>query len=72
MLRDRRCAPAVKGGQSGHAPSQLDVVSRRHASDTGEPPQGVDFYNTWGIPYDLFWIHTLDPNFDPLFMPTRP
>jgi hypothetical protein len=33
-----------------------------------DPPQGVDFYNTWGIPYDLFWIHTLDPSFDPQFI----
>lgn len=28
-------------------------------------PEGeVDFYNTWGIAYDLFWIHKLNPGFD--------
>jgi hypothetical protein len=34
-----------------------------------DPPHGVDFYNTWGIPYELFWIHTLDPTFDSPFIP---
>jgi hypothetical protein len=27
-------------------------------------PRGVDFYNAWGITYDLFWIHLLQPEFD--------
>ena len=31
-------------------------------------PNGVDFYNTWGIPYDLFWIHAVDPTFEPDFI----
>jgi hypothetical protein len=33
-----------------------------------DPPNGVDFYNTWGIPYDLFWIHFVDPTFAPDFI----
>jgi len=33
-----------------------------------DPPHGVDFYNTWGIPYDLFWIHTVDPSFESQFI----
>jgi hypothetical protein len=33
-----------------------------------DPPHGVDFYNTWGIPYDLFWIRTLAPDFEPQFI----
>jgi hypothetical protein len=31
-------------------------------------PNGVDFYNAWGITYDLFWIHTVDPAFAPDFI----
>jgi hypothetical protein len=31
-------------------------------------PRGVDFYNTWGITYDLFWIHTVDPDFESDFV----
>jgi len=31
-------------------------------------PHGVDFYNAWGITYDLFWIHTVDPAFEPDFI----
>lgn len=30
-----------------------------------DPPHGVDFYNTWGITYELFWIHRVDPGFEP-------
>jgi len=33
-------------------------------------PHGVDFYNTWGISYDLFWIHAVDPDFEPQFIVT--
>jgi hypothetical protein len=31
-------------------------------------PHGVDFYNAWGITYDLFWIHAVDPAFEPDFI----
>ncbi len=31
-------------------------------------PHGVDFYNTWGITYDLFWIHKVDPAFEADFI----
>jgi hypothetical protein len=27
-------------------------------------PEGVDFYNTWGISYELFWLTLVDPAFD--------
>ncbi|QPB22385.1 DUF2264 domain-containing protein [Rhizobium sp. 007] len=27
-------------------------------------PNGVDFYNTWGIPYSLYWIDRISPEFD--------
>jgi hypothetical protein len=30
----------------------------------------VDFYNTWGITYELFWIHTIDPTFETEFIRT--
>jgi len=29
-----------------------------------DPPLGVDFYNTWGMSYELFWISYIDPQFD--------
>jgi hypothetical protein len=29
-----------------------------------DPPNGVDFYNTWAISYELFWINELAPDFD--------
>ena len=29
-----------------------------------DPPNGVDFYNTWAISYELFWINQLAPHFD--------
>jgi hypothetical protein len=31
-------------------------------------PEGVDYYNAWGITYDIFWIHLLYPNFDRSFI----
>lgn len=33
-------------------------------------PDGVDYYNTWGITYDIFWIHLLQPQFDKNFILT--
>ena len=29
-----------------------------------DKPHGVDYYNAWGITYDLLWIHLLRPDFD--------
>jgi len=31
-------------------------------------PHGVDFYNAWSITYDLFWVHAVDPAFEPDFI----
>jgi hypothetical protein len=31
-------------------------------------PVRVDFYNVWGITYDLFWLAQLDPSFDTDFI----
>lgn len=33
-----------------------------------DKPHGVDFYNTWGITYDLLWIHMLEADFDRAFI----
>jgi hypothetical protein len=33
-----------------------------------DPPHGTDFYNTWGIPYELFWIHQVDASFETDFI----
>jgi hypothetical protein len=32
------------------------------------PTGRVDFYNAWGISYDLFWIHLMRPDFDRAFL----
>jgi hypothetical protein len=29
-----------------------------------DPPKGADFYNAWGVSYELFWITLIDPQFD--------
>lgn len=31
-------------------------------------PEGVDYYNAWGISYDLFWIHLMNGRFDGDFL----
>lgn len=33
-----------------------------------DDPGVVDYYNAWGIDYELFWIDRLDPTFDPDFI----
>jgi hypothetical protein len=33
-----------------------------------DPPLSVDFYNTWGMPYELYWIASIDPKFDSDFI----
>jgi hypothetical protein len=46
---------------------------RKYHLDQGwfyDRPHGVDFYNVWGISYDLFWIHIVDPGFEPDFIVT--
>jgi len=34
------------------------------------PAGQVDYYNTWGISYELYWIHMLDPRIDAAFIDT--
>jgi hypothetical protein len=44
---------------------------RRYYLESGwffDVPHGVDFYNTWTISYELFWIHTINPDFEPDFL----
>ncbi len=33
-----------------------------------DTPHGVDFYNAWGITYDMFWLSLLDPDLDAAFI----
>jgi hypothetical protein len=33
-----------------------------------DPPNGVDFYNTWGITYELFWFTQIDSTFETDFI----
>jgi len=58
-----------------------DLLERAHAIFAGyqqfylangwfyDRPHGVDFYNVWGITYDLAWIQWVDPGFAPDFIP---
>jgi hypothetical protein len=32
------------------------------------PTGEIDYYNAWGIPYELYWIHLMDPHIDAAFM----
>jgi hypothetical protein len=32
------------------------------------PTGKVDYYNAWGISYDLYWIHLMDPSLDSAFI----
>lgn len=32
------------------------------------PNGNVDYYNAWGIPYDIYWLHLFDPSFDHEFI----
>lgn len=35
-------------------------------------PRGeIDFYNTWGIAYDLYWLHKLNPSLQPGVLQAR-
>ncbi len=31
-------------------------------------PEGIDYYNAWGMTYDLFWINLIAPKFDTSFI----
>ncbi|NYE62157.1 hypothetical protein FHW58_003372 [Duganella sp. 1224] len=33
-----------------------------------DAPEGIDYYNAWGISYDLQWIQWLAPDYDPGFI----
>jgi hypothetical protein len=33
-----------------------------------DPPNGFDFFNSWGIHYALFWLDQMDAGFDPAFV----
>lgn len=34
----------------------------------GQNDRAVDYYNAWGITYDLFWLHLVKPDFDGEFI----
>lgn len=60
------CALSALGCQDARREPRYDQFKQDYL-DHGwffDRPRGVDFYNTWGITYDLFWIHLLQPEFD--------
>jgi hypothetical protein len=65
-----------------HAPLHAPDLARAHSEfaayrqfyrESGwffDYPNGVDFYNAWGITYELFWINQVDPTFEANFVTT--
>jgi hypothetical protein len=33
-----------------------------------DPPNGIDYYNAWGVHYALYWLRRIDPHFEPAFV----
>jgi hypothetical protein len=59
-------ALAALGYDSARADPRYDQFKANYL-DHGwyyDRPHGVDYYNAWGITYDLLWIHLLRPDFD--------
>ena len=62
-------AGRTSGAELPSAPNYL-AFKKNYLGDGwfSDPPHGVDFYNTWGMSYELFWITRVDPGFDPEFI----
>lgn len=44
---------------------------KQHYREAGwfhDPPNGIDYYNAWGITYALFWIDQINPSLDHVFI----
>jgi len=64
-------APTTDGHLIERAHASFESYKRRYYAQSGwfvDGSNGIDFYNTWGITYELFWIHRLDPAFDEAFI----
>jgi hypothetical protein len=64
-------SPEGASQQLLHSAHERFADYKRYYLDYGwfyDRPHGVDFYNTWSITYDLFWVHAVDPTFEPDFI----
>jgi hypothetical protein len=63
-------APADDAELTARAHREFDKYKRFY-SETGwflDGSDGIDFYNTWGITYELFWLHQIASDFEPEFI----
>jgi len=63
-------APANNAELTARAHRDFEKYKRFY-SESGwfvDGSDGVDFYNTWGITYELFWIHEIASDFEPEFI----
>jgi len=63
-------APANNAELTARAHRDFEKYKRFY-SESGwfvDGSDGIDFYNTWGITYELFWIHEIASDFDPEFI----
>jgi hypothetical protein len=63
----RSLGAGVDGAGTDAAASPNYLQFKRNYLGNGwfsDPPNGTDFYNTWGMSYELFWIGFIDPQFD--------
>ena len=63
-----RSLGATAGGGAAELPSITNYARFKHSylgnGWFSDPPQGADFYNTWGMSYELLWISLIEPQFD--------
>jgi hypothetical protein len=63
-------APADGAELTARAHREFEKYKRFY-SESGwfvDGTDGVDFYNTWGITYELFWFNQIAPDFEPQFI----
>jgi hypothetical protein len=60
-----KCEQTVPYHPSGYDQFKQDYLESGWFFDR---PEGVDYYNAWGITYDIFWLHILRPDFDRSFV----
>jgi hypothetical protein len=64
-------APTQGGDLIGRAHASFESYRARYYTESGwfvDGSNGIDFYNAWGITYELYWIHRLDPSFEENFI----
>jgi hypothetical protein len=71
VLTDRVLESLGWPGLIPSARRRFERVKEFHLGDgwfTDGPAGPVDYYNAWGFHYPLYWIHRIDPSWDPAFI----